>query len=104
MKKVKHYTAFNHRRYGNPWIAKLNPKTLKPDFSEKVGGYTGGYNKGEEGDLYLFAPEENAIYAYGQRDYRGGNTEMAYLLYKNGEFEEVTPSTLIDVLNDMSED
>ena len=47
MKTIKTYESFNHRRYGNPWIAEVIPGTTKPDFSRKVGGYTGAYGKGE---------------------------------------------------------
>lgn len=83
MLKVKDYSEFNFRRYSNPWIAKLNEE-LKPDFDAKAGGYSGGYNKGEAGYLYITQPEEGAIYMYGQKDYRGGNTEREYVKIVNG--------------------
>ena len=61
MKTIKTYESFNHRRYGNPWIAEVIPGTTKPDFSRKVGGYTGAYGKGEAGNpvsyTHLRAPE-----------------------------------------------
>lgn len=41
MKTIKTYESFNHRRYSNPWVAPVLPGTTKPDFSKKVGGYTG---------------------------------------------------------------
>lgn len=99
MKTLKHYSSFNQRRYGNPWVARVDKKTAKPDFSERVGGYTGGYNAGEEGDLYIYEPQEGEIYMYGQKDYRGGNTEREYVQYKNGEFVPVTSGNLIAVIN-----
>ena len=80
---VESYGAFNFRRYSNPWVAIMVDG--KPDFSAKVGGYTGKYNKGEAGDLYITNPVEGAVYAYGQKDYKGNNTEMAYLKYVDGE-------------------
>lgn len=104
MKVLQHYASFNPRRYGNPWVAKVNPATAKPDFSQKIGGYTGGYNRGEEGDLYILAPEENAVYMYGQKDYRGNQTERAYALYQNGAFSPVTSADLISVLNQLGGD
>ena len=60
MKTVKTYSSYNHRRYSIPWIALVDPRTAKPDFSQKVGGYTG--DAGEEGDLFLFEPIENAVH------------------------------------------
>lgn len=102
MKILEHYNRFNERRYGNPWVAMVDPKTAKPDFSKKVGRYSGGYNKGEAGDLYLFEPQEGTVYMYGQKDYRGGNTERAYVLYKDGEFAPVTAGDLVSVLEAMN--
>lgn len=99
MKILKHYGSFNFRRYGNPWVAKVDAKTAKPDFNSKVGGYTGGYNRGEEGDLYVTDPQDGTVYMFGQKDYRGNNTEREYAVYKNGEFLPVTSSTLIAALN-----
>lgn len=98
MKTIKEYDSFNFRRYGNPWVAMVDPKTGKPDFSSRVGGYTGGYNKGEAGELYVADPQEGAVYMYGQKDYRGGNTERAYVQYRAGEFHEVAPAHLVEVL------
>lgn len=40
MKTLKKYDSFNHRRYGNPWVAIVS-KDGKIDFNRKVGGYTG---------------------------------------------------------------
>lgn len=96
MKTVKEYESFNHRRYGNPWIAEVIPGTIKPDFSHKVGGYTGAYGKGEAGKLFVTNPVEDKVYIYGQKDYRGGNTERGYVRYENGEFIEVDPRDLCD--------
>lgn len=103
MKILKSYESFNFRRFGNPWVAKVDPKTAKPDFSVKVGGYTGGYNQGEAGDLYVLNPTEGTVYMYGQRDHRGGNTTREYALYKDGEFLPVSARDLIKVLSVESE-
>ncbi len=98
MKVLKHYDSFNKRRYSTPWVAIVDKKTAKPDFRKKVGDYTGGYNTGEAGDLYIFEPEEGAVYMYGQKDYRGNGTQRKFALYKDGEFSEVTTETLLSVL------
>lgn len=98
MKTIQHFSSFNFRRYGNPWVAIVDPKTAKPDFEKKVGGYTGGYNRGEEGDLYVTNPQEGAVYMYGQKDYRGGNTERAYVQYVGGEFVPVEAANLVETL------
>ena len=73
MKTIKTYESFNHRRYSNPWVAPVLPGTTKPDFSKKVGGYTGAYGKGEAGNLYVSDPVEGQVYTYGQKDYRAGS-------------------------------
>lgn len=64
---VKSFEAFNKRRYSDPWVAKVSPDG-RLDFSERCGGYTGGYHTGDAGDLYIVDPLEGAIYAYGQND------------------------------------
>lgn len=99
MEVLKRYDSFNFRRYGNPWVAKVDKKTAKPDFQQKVGGYTGGYNRGEAGDLYVYDPQEGEVYMFGQKDYRGNNTEREYAIYKNGKFTPVSTENLITVLN-----
>lgn len=100
MKVIKTYESFNFRRYSNPWVALLNKSTGKIDFSQKIGGYTGGYNKGEAGDLYIFEPVEGAVYAYGQKDHRGNGTELEYIQYVNGEFIPVDKTELISKMGD----
>ena len=96
MKVLAHYGSFNARRYSNPWVAPIDPKTAKPDFTKKVGGYTGGYNSGEAGDLYITEPKEGTVYMYGQKDYRGNNTERRYAQYISGEFVPVPADRLIE--------
>lgn len=100
MKVVKKYGSFNSRRYGNPWVALVNKSTGKIDFSQKIGGYTGGHNKGEAGDLYIIEPVEGAVYAYGQKDHRGNGTELEYIQYVNGAFIPVDKTELINTLSD----
>ena len=102
MKTVQTYSSYNHRRYSIPWIALVNPHTAKPDFSQKVGGYTG--DAGEEGDLFLYDPIENAVYMYGQKDYRGNHTERVYVQYLNSEFHTIPRTELVRVLNALQND
>ena len=87
MKTIKTYEEFNFRRYSNPWVCEFN--NGKYDFAKKVGGYTGRYGAGEAGALYVTEPKENQVYAYGQKDNRGGHTERNFVIYQNGEFIEI---------------
>jgi hypothetical protein len=95
---IKSYNSFNERRYGNPWVAKVNADG-KINFSVKVGGYTGGYNKGEAGQLYINNPVEGAVYAYGQKDYRGNNGGYSYIKIVNGEIVAIDKTQLVEALN-----
>ncbi len=95
---IKQYGDFNFRRYSNPWVAKVAPNG-KLDFSVKVGGYTGRYNAGEAGSLYVTDPVEGTVYAYGRKDYRGGNGGYQYVQYVNGEFVPVDAADLLKALN-----
>lgn len=97
MKIVETYSSFNARRYSNPWVAKVGGNG-KIDFSERVGGYTGGYNKGEAGELYVENPQEGQVYAFGQKDYRGNNGGYEYVVFQDGEFQSVEKTNLIKYL------
>lgn len=98
IKVIKSYSSFNRRRYSNPWVAIIDQETGDPDFKNKIGGYTGAFGKGEEGDLYIIDPQEGVVYTYGQKDYRGGNTERGYLIYKDGEFVEISSKDVIFII------
>lgn len=98
MKTIKTYECFNERRYSNPWVAVVG-EDGKINFKRKIGGYTGAYGKGEAGELYITEPVENAVYAYGQKDYRGNNTEYRYIQYRNGQFVPVEKTELVAVLS-----
>lgn len=99
---VTKYESFNSRRYSDPWVA-LVGKNGRLDFSQKIGGYTGGYRTGDAGELYITNPQENQIYAYGQKDYRGNTGGYRYVQYKNGEFVEVKKDELTEKLAEMQE-
>jgi hypothetical protein len=99
MKTITTYSAFNERRYSNPWVALVDKNTAKIDFSQKIGGYTGKYNGGEAGELFVINPIENAVYAYGQKDYRQPkNTEVNYCVFKSGIFIDIEKTELIQYL------
>ena len=100
MVTVSKYDSFNQRRYSNPWVAIVSKTTGKIDFSTRCGGYTGGYGKGDAGELYVIDPQVGAVYAYGQKDYRGNNGGYQYAKYiGDGRFEDVDKSDLIAALN-----
>ena len=80
---IDHVIDYNKRRYSRPWVCKIN--TGKYDFSKKIGCYTAA--DGEEGDLVVFAPVVGQVYAYGQKDYRGGNTEKSFCKWNGVEFQ-----------------
>lgn len=96
---IKSYSSFNFRRFSDPWVASVGSDG-KPDFTQRVGGYTGSYHTGEAGDLYVAAPVEGAVYMYGQKDYRGNRTERAYVQFRGGEFVEVAKGDLVRALNE----
>lgn len=78
------FDQYNQRRYGTPWAAKL--ENGKYEFG--AGTYSADYNYGDAGDLYINRPINNTIYAYGQKDHRGGKTMLQFAIYKNGKFIE----------------
>ena len=98
MKVIKNFEGFNFRRYGNPWVAKVGTDA-RIDFSQKIGGYTGGYNRGEAGQLYVEYPAEGQIYAYGQKDYRKPQKSYTtYVKFTGEEFIKIEKTNLISEL------
>lgn len=100
MTTIREYGVFNQRRYSNPWVAIVNKATGKLDFTQRIGGYTGGYGKGDAGSLYVTEPVEGAVYAYGQKDYRGNNGGYEYVKYVGGQFVPVEKTALVAALKE----
>lgn len=92
---IKHYDAYNERRYSTPWAAPCD-STGRPNFKGRVGHFTGGH--GEGGDLFVEDPREGSVWAYGQKDYRGGHTEKSYAQFARGKFHPVSAETLLEAL------
>lgn len=78
---VRHFYTYNANRYSTPWVCEMKEDGTY-DFSKRIGTYTA--NKGEEGDLIVFSPVVGQVYGWGQRDYRGSNTEKNWIKW-NGE-------------------
>lgn len=95
---ISTYDAFNFRRYGDPWVA-LVDSNGRINFKPHVGCYTGARGKGEAGELYVYAPVEGQVYAYGQKDYRGRNGGYGYVQFVGGKFVNVEKEKLIEALN-----
>lgn len=91
--KIKDFEAYNHRRYSRPWVALL--VDAKPDFSVEVGRYTA--KSGDAGELLLVDPQVGQVFAYGQKDYKGRHTEIAYCVYTEKGLVEVPADKLSSV-------
>ena len=86
MAVLAHFEEFNSRRYSKPWVATI--KNGEYNFDSKPGYYTGNISRGtgEAGDLIVTDPKEDIIYAFGQKDGRGGNTRIKYAIWNGSEF------------------
>ena len=91
--KIKDFEAYNHRRYSRPWVALVVDD--KPDFSAEVGRYTS--KSGEAGELVIIDPQVGQVFAYGQKDYKGRHTEIAYCVYTEKGLVDVPADKLSSV-------
>ena len=91
--KIKDFEAYNHRRYSRPWVALV--VDAKPDFSAEVGRYTS--KSGEAGELVIIDPQVGQVFAYGQKDYKGRHTEIAYCVYTEKGLVDVPADKLSSV-------
>lgn len=78
---IASFPEYNARRYSMPWVCEMK-EDGSYDFGKRIGTYSGG--KGCAGELVVFAPEADKTYGFGQKDYRGNNTEIHYAKW-NGE-------------------
>ncbi len=94
MEIIASYNDFSPKKCCIPWVAEVNHTTGKPDFTKKIGGYTGGIT-GEAGDLFVSEPKVNQVYMYGHR-MRYKNISWNYYAYWDGEdFIELKKSEVI---------
>lgn len=56
------------------------------NFEERIGVFTGDHNIGRGGDLIVWEPIIGQVYGYGQKDYRGGNTEKHWAKWDGEKF------------------
>lgn len=96
---IKRYGDYNERRFGTPWAAPCD-STGRPNFKGKTGRFTGG--RGEGGDLFAEDPDEGSVWAYGQKDFRGGSTEKSYAQYRNGAFHHLEATELLAALSEVN--
>lgn len=78
-------------KYGVARVIRVLAATIKCcpeeyDFSQRVGTYTGDGDQGEAGDLVVTEPVEGQVYGYGQKDYRGNNTEKKFAKWTGEKF------------------
>ena len=91
--KIKDFEAYNHRRYSRPWVALV--VDAKPDFSAEVGRYTA--KSGDAGELVIVDPQVGQVFTYGQKDYKGHHTEIAYCVYTEKGLVDVPADKLSSV-------
>lgn len=92
---IKKFERFNNRRYSTPWVGVYDLKKLKISFDDPVGTYMGDNNGG---DLILHKYEEDKLYAYGQKDYRGNSSFVKYFYIHNGRIIEFDKKDLFDAI------
>ena len=80
--------CYNARRYSRPWAAEVVLDGIKLNLFFISGSFAGEHQGGNgEGELVIKL-EANKVYAYGQKDCRGGNTESNY--FATNENLEIT--------------
>ena len=80
---IAHFGSYNARRYSTPWVCVMT-RDGRYDFKTRVGTFSG--RNGEEGELVVFDPVPGQVYGYGQKDYRGNNTDIRYAKWNGEQF------------------
>ena len=80
--------AYNHRRYGKPWIARVD-FSVDPKGVFAWGDWVGDHLKGDAG-LLIIDVANGDIVAEGQKDFRGRGTECNYYQVQDGELVKLS--------------
>lgn len=89
------FGSYNDRRYGKPWGAKVSLSGIKPQY-DFCGSFDG--TPGSAGNVRIEA-EVGDVLAFGQKDFRGNNTENDwYLTQEDGSLKTISRSDAIDYL------
>ena len=73
------YSAYNHRRYQRPWIARITAWPVGGRPKLEWGRYLGNHEIGSGGEAEIMA-QPGDIVRSGQKDYRGGNSNNDWLI------------------------
>lgn len=84
-------TSYNDRRYGRPWIAKLNfENSIKGefDFKDWIG------TEGDKGEFVVENCTAGDCFAIGQKDHRGNKSHLWFLVIdENGDIYRIDKVT-----------
>ena len=93
MRITKCFGSYNQRRYGRPWIAKITDWPMGGHPEVMWGSFLGNSSSGEAGEAEIEA-EPGDVIKWGQKDHRGGNTEVYWGVVKSdGSLETVDAQT-----------
>lgn len=92
---IKAYGDYDPTRYGTPWGAPCD-SAGRPCFKGKVAHFSG--NRGMGGDLFVEDPAQNAVWVYGQKDYRSNRTEKHYVQFWDDTFHPIAATELLTAL------
>ena len=92
---IQTYGDYDPTVYGTPWGAPCD-SSGRPCFQGTTAHFTGGRGKG--GDLFAEDPIPDSVWAYGQKNYRSGQSEKHYALFHNGGFYPVAEMDLLAIL------
>lgn len=91
-KVLRSYAAYSPKQHGTPWVAFVGLDG-KIDFTKKAGYYSGGSGTGHKGDIIVYSPKNEQVYAYGRKNYmrkekaHGVNKDIFWVIYIDGKFK-----------------
>ena len=92
---IKTYENYDPTHYGTPWGAPCD-SSGRPCFKGPVAHFSG--SRGVGGNLFAEDPAQNAVWVYGQKDYRANRSEKHYAKFCDGCFHPVAESELLTAL------
>jgi len=98
---VAKFGSYNHRRYGRPWLAKLEgiPGSVKLKYNFIEEAFVPDEEEHGSGGVIMGYFSDGDYVAYGQKDFRGGNSVSWHGIFLDGQMQKVSKSEIVKALS-----
>lgn len=95
------FGPYNYRRYGRPWLAKLEgiPGSVKLKYNFVEDAFVPDEDGLDSGGVIMGYLSDGDYIAYGQKDFRGGNSVSWHGIFLDGQLQQISKSEIVRALS-----